>query len=243
MRTYRVNSVEHTIFDSEDEVPNDIDYLYNWRIGQVGDWVIADDECIIQILRKGEMIQRNKTREYIGTCTGTFPIGPQVKLDTSRRANIYSFGGNKSPENILLSRTVLNKHENLFVQYVMAGMDIEDAYLKAYPTKNRGYAREKSAQLIKTKRVVTAMKEELKPVLEDLGINEEYILKGIKSTAELADKEDVRLRALFKLSDIMDLEDKNQTTVTQISGAVFKGFTDNMIEEAERPKELTKEGE
>ena len=38
----------------------------------------------------------------------------------------------------------------------------------------------------------------------------------------------------------MDLEDKNQTTVTQISGAVFKGFTDNMIEEAERPKELTK---
>ena len=84
------------------------------------------------------------------------------------------------------------------------------------------------------------MKEELKPVLEDLGINEEYILKGIKNTAELADKEDVRLRALFKLSDIMDLEDKNQTTVTQISGAVFKGFTDNMIEEAERPKELTK---
>ena len=84
------------------------------------------------------------------------------------------------------------------------------------------------------------MKEELKPVLEDLGINEQYVLKGIKDTAELADKEDVRLRALFKLSDIMDLEEKNQTTVTQITGNVFKGFTDNMIEEAERPKEITK---
>ena len=240
MRHYKVNKIQHKVFDSFDEIPKDIDYKYNWRIGQVGDWVIADDGCVIQILRKGEMIQRNKTREYIGTCTGTFPIGPQVKLDTSRRANIYSFGGNKSPENILLSRTVLNKHENLFVQYVIAGMSPEDAYIKAYPTNNRGYAKEKSAQLVKTKRITTAMKEELKPVLEDLGINEQYVLKGIKDTAELADKEDVRLRALFKLSDIMDLEDKNQTTVTQITGNVFKGFTDNMIEEAERPKEITK---
>ena len=240
MRHYKVNKIQHTVFDSFDEIPKDIDYKYNWRIGQVGDWVIADDGCVIQILRKGEMIQRNKTREDIGTGTGTFPIGPQVKLDTSRRANIYSFGGNKSPENILLSRTVLNKHENLFVQYVIAGMSPEDAYIKAYPTNNRGYAKEKSAQLVKTKRITTAMKEELKPVLEDLGINEQYVLKGIKDTAELADKEDVRLRALFKLSDIMDLEDKNQTTVTQITGNVFKGFTDNMIEEAERPKEITK---
>ena len=29
-----------------------------------------------------------------------------------------------------------------------------------------------------------------------------------------------------------------QTTVTQISGAVFKGFGDNAIEEVKRPKEI-----
>ena len=29
----------------------------------------------------------------------------------------------------------------------------------------------------------------------------------------------------------MDLEDKNQTKVTQISGAVFKGFDENVLEE------------
>ena len=241
MRHYKVNKIQHTVFDSFDEIPKDIDYKYNWRIGQVGDWVIADDGCVIQILRKGEMIQRNKTREYIGTCTGTFPIGPQVKLDTSRRANIYSFGGNKSPENILLSRTVLNKHENLFVQYVIAGMSPEDAYIKAYPTNNRGYAKEKSAQLVKTKRITTAMKEELKPVLEDLGINEQYVLKGIKDTAELADKEDVRLRALFKLSDILDLEDKSAAKVQQITGVSFQGLTNEMIDEAQRPKEIEEE--
>ena len=238
MRFYKVNRVEHTVFEEIDEVPKEINFKPDWRSGQLGDWVLADDGCVIQILRKGNMIQRNKTREYIGTCTGTFPIGPQVKLDTSKRANIYSFGGNKSPENILLNRTSINKREAIFVQYLLSGLNPEEAYLKAFPTNNIGYAKEKSAQLVKTERIRTAMKEELKPILEDLGVNEEYILKGIKSEAEMANKADTRLKALFKLSDIMDLEDKNQTKVTQISGTVFKGFTDEMLEEVERPKEL-----
>ena len=48
----------------------------------------------------------------------------------------------------------------------------------------------------------------------------------------------MRLRALFKLSDIMDLEDKNQTKVTQVTGALFQGFTPDKLEAAERPKEI-----
>ena len=66
-------------------------------------------------------------------------------------------------------------------------------------------------------------------------------LKGIKNTVEFADKEDLKLRALFKLADIMDMEDKNSSKITQLTGAVFQGFTDNMIEGAERPEEITSE--
>ena len=181
---------------------------------------------------------KNKVREYIGTCTGTFPIGPNVKMDTSKRVNIYSFSGSKQAEDILLDRTSLSKTEQVFVLYLSLGMKPEEAYLKAYPTKNIRYAKEKSGSLIKTKRVRTAMKEELKPLFKELGMDETYVLKGIKNEAETADKPDTRLKALFKLSDIMDLEDKNQTTVTQISGAVFKGFEDNVLEEIKRPKKL-----
>ena len=36
----------------------------------------------------------------------------------------------------------------------------------------------------------------------------------------------------------MDLEDKNKTQVTQLTGAVFQGFSEDDIKEAERPKEL-----
>ena len=89
---------------------------------------------------------------------------------------------------------------------------------------------------------MTAMKEELKPHMEELGLDERYILREIKSVIDnSAAKDDTRLKALFKLADIMDMEDKNRTQVTQLTGAVFKGFSDDILKEAERPKEL-KEG-
>ena len=53
-----------------------------------------------------------------------------------------------------------------------------------------------------------------------------------------SEKDETKLKALFKLSDIMDLEDKNKTTVTQVSGALFQGFADKHLVEAERPKEI-----
>tara|TARA_Y100001973_G_C5101568_1_gene282968 strand:- start:387 stop:872 length:486 start_codon:yes stop_codon:yes gene_type:complete len=159
-------------------------------------------------------------------------------MDTSRRLNIYSFGGSKSSADVLLDRTVLSKHEHLFVVYLSSGLSPQEAYMKAFPTTNPGYAKQKSAHLIKTKRVTTAMKEELKPILEDIGIDEKSVLENINNIAMTSDKDETRLKALFKLSDIMDLEDKNKTTVTQVTGALFQGFKDKELIQAERPKEI-----
>ena len=91
---------------------------------------------------------------------------------------------------------------------------------------------------MKTERVRTAMKEELKPVLKELDIDDKYVLKGIKKVVEGDEKAETKLKALFKLSDILDLEDKTQTKVTQLTGAVFQGFADNALEEVQRPKEI-----
>ena len=240
MRSYRVNGINHYVYEPDDVLPSSIK-IVDWRKASVGDWVKADDECYIQILRKGKMIVPKgckKTREYVGTCTGTFPVSSKVKLDTSRRVNIYSFGGSKNSADVLLDRTVLSKCEHLFVIYLVSGLPPQQAYIKAFPTSNPGYAKQKSTQLIKTKRVMTAMKEELKPVLEELGINENSILKNIQTIAMSSEKDETRLKALFKLSDIMDLEDKSRTTVTQVSGALFQGFQDKELLKAERPKEI-----
>ena len=240
MRVYRVNGILHKVFDPEDPVEN-LDVVTNWRVGKVGQWVKADDGCVIQVLRRGTMHKAKgkiRTKDYVGTCTGTFPVTNNAKMDTSRRVNIYSFGGDKKSDDILIDRTILTKYEELFVLHLASGLDATDAYIKAFPTTNHQYASMQAGKLIKTTRIRTAMKEELKPIMEELGVDEKYIIKGIKDEAETAEKSDTKLKAFFKLADIMDLEDKNQTKVTQISGAVFKGFIDKDLEKAERPKEI-----
>jgi len=232
------------VYEPNDPLPKNLKVVADWRDGHISDWVLADDECIIQVLRRGQMLRskgKNKIREYIGTCTGTFLISPNTKMDTSKRINIYSFGGSKNPDQVLLDRTNLSKAEQVFVLYLSQGLRPEEAYLKAFPTNNIRYAKEKSTDLVKTERVQTAMKDELKPVCEELGIDPKSVLKRILYVSKNALKEDVQLRALLKLSDILDLEDKNQTKVTQISGAIFKGFGEEVLEEIKRPKEIENE--
>ena len=241
MRHYKVNKISHTGFATAEEVPKGLKYLEDWRDGHITDWVKADDGCIIQILREGTMNKpKGKVRQvkYIGTCTGTFVVSKNSKLDTSKRVNIYSFGGNIDRDQRIEERKGLSSREEIFVQYIASGMDARMAYLKAFPTNDPHYAGIRAGQLVKTTRIKTAMKVELKPVLEELGINETSVLRNINSIAMTSEKDETRLKALFKLSDIMDLEDKSKTSVTQISGAVFQGFDNKVLEDAQRPKEI-----
>ena len=241
MRHYRVNGVNHTVFDSVEEVPPETKYLEDWRDGHISDWVKTDDDCIVQVLRKGSMLKpKGKVREvsYIGTCTGTFIVSNKTKMDASRRVNIYSLGGNIDRNQRVEDRESLSTREELFVTYLSKGIDPREAYLRAFPTNNPHYANMRAGQLVKTTRVKTYMKEELKPICEELGIDETTVLRNILSIAELGQKEDTRLKALFKLADILDLEDKSRTQVTQLTGAVFQGFSDDKLKEVARPKEI-----
>jgi hypothetical protein len=240
MRNYKAGGKWHKVYDPDDTLPEGLIVQSNWKEAEVGDWVKADDDCIIQILRKGTMLRRlgkNKVREYVGTCTGTFPISAKMKMDTSKRADIYSFSGRKAQER-LEDRESLNKHEKLFVAYLSKGVGMQEAYLKAFPTNNPRYALEKAGTLTQTTRILTAMKEELKPVMEELDLDEAFVLKNIKEVILSSEKDDTRLKALFKLADIMDMEDKNKTQVTQLTAGVFQGFTENKLDEVKRPKEL-----
>ena len=241
MRSYKVNKIPHTVFDSIEEVPSKISYKVDWRDGRLSDWVLANDGCVIQIIREGTMkAAKGSARKvrYIGTCTGTFAVSNSTKFDTSKRTNIYSFGGHVERNQRIEDRQDLSSREHVFVQYLASGMDARKAYLKAFPTNDPHYAGMRAGQLIKTTRIKTAMKEELKPFMDELGINENYILRNIKSVIDNAPKDDTRLKALFKLADIMDMEDKNRTQITQLTGALFQGFDETALEEVKRPKEI-----
>ena len=241
MRSYRVNKLTHNVYDTISEVPPNITIVKDWRKGNIGSWVITDDDCVIQILRKGSMLRKNGEMGYIGTCTGTYTVTKETFLDTDRKTNIYSFSGSSTPEQVVENRRKMTANEELFVLYVSQGLTPEDAYVKAFPTNNKRYARMKAVNLIKTERIKTAVKEELKPILQELDIDEKFILENIKIVAQTSENDDTKLKALFKLSDIMDLEDKGATKVQQLTGIAFQGLTDKMIDNAERPKEIEPE--
>ena len=239
MREYKVNGILHRVFEPDDKVPHKVHD--DWRTGEIGQWVRADDDCAIQVLRRGKLhdnTRRNKVREYIGTCTGTFIVSPKTKMDTSRRINIYSIGGNKHSDDILLDRPTLSKSERMFVVFLSSGMAPKEAYIKAFPTNNPSYANVRATKLVKQKRIFTAMKEELKPIMEELDLDSSYVLKAIKEVVETSDKDETRLKALFKLSDIMDLEDKNKVSITQTTGVLLEsGIKANELEEIKVEKQ------
>ena len=236
MRHYKINGKFHCVYDEEAELPDEVKPISDWREADEGDWVWADDDCCIQILKKGNLSKskgKERTVHYYRTCTGTYPTTSQ--MDISRRENVYTISG-QNPKTA--TRKTLNKYETMFVDYVASGMNPTQAYLKAFPTNDPHYANFKSTELVKYSRIRKAMKKELEPVLEKLGITSEVVLEGIRHVAECSEKDDTKLKALFKLSDILDLEDKSSAKLTQLTGIQFQGFSDTQIEDAERPKEI-----
>ena len=243
MRQYKVKKTHHTVYDELDEVPPHITINKDWRNSNLHDWVLADDGGVLQILRKGLMQKaRGKNREisYIGTCTGTYPCTKSAVLDTSRRKNIYSFSGEYS-QTLIEQRRKLTSNEEIFVQYLACGIPMREAYLKAFPTNDERYALSQANTITRTDRIKTAMKKELEPIVSELGITPEYVLGVIKDIAEVSERDETRLKAISKLSDILDLEDKNTTRVTQLTGAVFQGFSEEQIDKASRPLEIKNE--
>ena len=112
---------------------------------------------------------------------------------------------------------------------------LEDAYLKVYRTNNKKYAKLQAGILVKSERIKKAMKEELKPVLQALGISPELVLQGIRdiATDEEAKHSD-KLKALFELGEILELKETNK--VTEVTGALFQGFQPEQIQATQRPQ-------
>ena len=229
MRTYTIKNVEHPVYEDLSELPEGLIYLKDWKKAQIGDWVLADDGCIIQILRKSQMktkYRKQKDITFFGTCTGTF--SEKAAMDTERRDNIYTISGKRTSSN-------LTKNEILFSQHVVRGVSPEDAYLKVFRTNSRRYAKLQSGILIKSERIRKIMKEELKPVMQSLGICPELVLAGIRDIATDEEAKDSdKLKALFELGEILELKETQRTT--EVSGALFQGFQPQQLESVDRPK-------
>tara|TARA_B110001454_G_C12670425_1_gene413494 strand:+ start:130 stop:849 length:720 start_codon:yes stop_codon:yes gene_type:complete len=234
MREYSIKKILHRVYEDHSEVPTEIVIQDDWKVSQIGDWVLCDDGSIVEILRQGWVKFRKTRFRYVGTCTGTFICKPSIKMDSSKRRNIYSFGGDKNTLDSIRDRKNLTTQELLFAKYVAHGLSPEIAYLKVYTTNNISYAKERSAILVKQERVIMAVKEELDDVFKKLGIDLEFLITKAKDELELSDRASDRLKALQMLWDAADVVPRG-TKVTALTGAVFQGFNKNSLDTAQRP--------
>jgi len=237
MRQYKIGKNFHPVYEDDDEIPENIKIVNDWRKAELGEWIRADDENVLQALRVNQVMNQGRYPiKYIGTCTGTYLCRPKDKMDTERRENIYTFSAKASnnTKKRIVDRDYLTANEAAFSKYIANGFSPKEAYKRAFGTENNQYAKMKSAVLVKQERIVSAVKEELDIVLKGLGIDLKYLIRGVKLEAEGADRPNDRLKALSMLWDAADVIPKQK--VTQITGAVFQGFDDTTIDSAKRPE-------
>ena len=238
MREYTVNKIKHCVYDKGEVIPNHVQYNIAWRDAKVGDCVLSDDDCIIQVLRRGTMVRSKgkvRTIDYIGTCTGTFLVDDKTFFDTDKRKNIYSISGDKTSEEVITDRVNLTPREEVFVQNLASGMDMTTAYIRAYKTDSPKYAEVRAGLLVRTERIKRAMRKELKPILAKLDIDEELVLEGIRDIALGAEKDSDKLKALLELGEVLNIKDSG-TKVQEISGVSFSGFGGDSISVSSRPE-------
>ncbi len=198
----------------------------SWRKAQEGEWALTDDGYVCQILKKGFI----SGKPFVRTLCGTYFVKSTKRKMLGEEGIaecIYSFSGTYNAQREY-SRNKMNGKEFMFAQYVAQGMEVIEAFKKAYPAaKSENYIKLKSQQILKKEKVQQMVKEEIKNILESEGVTPEWLISRYKDIATLAQRDGDKLRSLESLSKIAGLFDteKKQEQLT-----VWAGFSPEQME-------------
>ena len=224
-----IKGVNHYLYDSlqEFQVFNKDSYVIdNWRKAQEGEWAFTDDNYICQILKKGFIAGKPFVRTVCGTYFVNSKKRKMLGLEGIAEC-IYSFSGTYDAQR-QYSRNKMNGKEFMFAQYVAQGLEVVEAFKKAYPAaKSESYIKTQSQKILKKEKVQQMVKEEIKKILEDEGVTPEWLIGKYKDIATLAERDGDKLRSLESLAKISGLFDteKKQEQLT-----VWAGFSPEQME-------------
>ena len=244
----KIKGVTHYAYESELEFrtahPKE-KLIKDWREAKQGEWCLADDGKIVQILLKNTM-KGNKIKEkYIRTVIGMITVRKSTTLVGDITDSLYRFVKRHSYDSRLHGG--MTKQKKIFSKYIAMGLDPESAYIKAYPkTTNSEDARRKSKLLLKSKTVRDQVDKEIEELMADVGITKRYLLESTKDVVDKTDvKDNDKLRALetlMKISGMLNTEKKSESIAliqefTGFSKEKLKAFEQGML--SEKKKELT----
>ena len=225
-----IKGKQHYLYNDEEEfraLGNQMPLRHYWRDGSEGEWVKTDDDYVCQILRK---IRIGK-KDCIRTVCGTFDINNKYFMngEDGIADNIYSFSGKQTTG--FSERPT--KGQFLFAQYVAQGVDVIEAYKKAYPKAKSELGIQKQVnKLLKVEHVKKMIKDEIQNCLNEEGVTAEWIIGRYKTIADLAENDNAKLRSLdslAKMSGLFEPEIKKSEQVT-----IWAGFSPEQLEEVKK---------
>ena len=224
-----IKGITHCLYTTEEfkDVYPEYNNITNWRSGKEGEWVLTDDNHVVQILKRGQI---KGGQYYVRTVCGSYVTSASKKMSGHIAENIYTFSGTNEYRKFM-SKKGATSREVLFARYVASGKDVIESYTQAFKTDNPEYAKQRSGKLLKTERVQTMIKEEVAKVLEDEGVTPNYIVQRFKQICDLAERDTDVLRSLESLAKISGMfaveQDKNQQLT------VWGGFSPEQLKSVE----------
>ena len=221
--TRTIKGVKHYAYESKEEFRKahpDTLLITNWKKAEEGDWCLADDGKIVQILKKGAFAHKTrKETPYARTVIGMFNLQNSGSFLGTVKDEIYRF--TKKSDYETKKGGHLTDAKRNFAKYVAHGMEPVEAFQKAFPNANNlEYA--------------------------EVGITKRYLLE---TTKDVIDKTEVRdndkLRAietLMKISGLLSTEKKVDSValIQEFSGfsrEKLKAFEQGIL--PEKQKELS----
>ena len=230
-----IEGLKHYIYDDKAEFNihhASLPLRHYWRQGVEGEWIYTDDDYVCQILRKLSIKDgANNPTESIRTVCGTFVVSdPNKKMlgENGIAENIYSFSGNYGWQEELKGKNCSSK-QLLFARYVASGMGAIKAYKLAYPkAQSEGYVKKRIDKLLKTEKIQKMVKEEIREILDDEGVTNNWLIERYKTIADLAESDTAKLRSLDSLAKISGLFDTDEKKSEQVT--VWAGFSPEQLE-------------
>ncbi len=247
--TRTIKGVKHYAYESKAEFRTahpDTPLMKDWTKAEEGDWCLADDGKIVQILKKGSYgFKKNKQTPYTRTIIGMFSLRGNTSFIGSVKDDMYRFA--KTSSHILSRSVYMTDSKKRFAKYIAHGMEPVKAYQKAFPkTNSLDHAERRSTLLLKNKTVRQAVDKEIENLMSEVGITKRYLLETTKDVIDKRDvKDNDKLRAietLMKISGLLSTEKKVDSValIQEFSGfsrEKLQAFEQGML--PERQKELT----
>ena len=200
----------------------------DWKTAPKGSYTLTDDNQVLKIL--------HKDNTYVRTLLGMRNTTGNYTLEGEPVKNIYSFASNVDHFLAVKNRKKPTSREILFARYVVDGNDMVEAYLKAYRTNNRNYAKTHAKLLLKQERIIRMISKENSESLKKIGIDSDYLFEKTRDIIEnFEGKDSDKLRAielLMKIRDMFPKEEKREALT------VFQGFSPEQLDKLKKADKI-----